>query len=652
MSEDPKIHFTIGPVQGFVAQARRTRDLWSGSFLLSYLAGCAIDCILDEMRGNGHVLVPDTSKDPILERIKLVRLKGEDITGEGPMIGSLPNRFEATAPDPEGAAAAASIAVKGAWKKIANAVYKKYVEEIVTSGLDTKAIWDRQVDSFWEVSWTVSPNIDSMNYRKNWRSHMPPAEGGDHCTIMGDLQEISGFVRSRQKDRLKQEDRLKQDAFWKLLRSRTGGMDLREGERLCSIALIKRMFPDVSKESIGWKVDAENWPSTAYVAAIPWLELAEKSSTDLCSEYARMVLAAAPGSKRRGISDKMGLSGNVKTISFLNLDGNFYFRGAIDSCDRTPLEGTPRDGDCKEEHLKVRQARDGLKGKLNELIDKTGTSPSSFYGMLIMDGDNMGTLIREKGGSVSGALGKFTESVHRIVKENNGITIYAGGDDVLAMIPAEKAIGCSLKLSDSYMVSFRDIPDPRATISAGLVFSQYRVPLSVVLHEAHYLLDDVAKDQNGRGSLAVSVLKPGGKHCQWTTTWDCLKVSDGKILREDLIPALKGDRQFSSRFFYSIREILTALSGDLSEKPGSYVHLADGMEPVGLLAAKYMMSMERTENPVSRKDAEDRMKALLRLCYRSRRDKDGKAMLPEENCLSTDGAMLLKFLSQSGEEVE
>ncbi|MDQ3773077.1 MAG: hypothetical protein M3461_01130 [Pseudomonadota bacterium] len=31
------LHFTLGPVQGFVAQARRTRDLWGGSFLLSWL---------------------------------------------------------------------------------------------------------------------------------------------------------------------------------------------------------------------------------------------------------------------------------------------------------------------------------------------------------------------------------------------------------------------------------------------------------------------------------------------------------------------------------------------------------------------------------------------------------------------------------------
>ena len=642
MSEDTKIHFTIGPVQGFVAQARRTRDLWSGSFLLSYLAGCAIDCILDEKRGNGHVLVPDTSKDPILERIKLARTKGQDITEEGPMIGSLPNRFEAYAPDPSGAAEAAAAAVVDAWKKIGNAVYSKYVKDVAEDEISTKDRWDRQVNSFWEISWTVSPNIDFMNYRKNWRSHLPPVEGGDHCTIMGDWQEISGFIRSKEKGRLKQ------DEFWKQLRLKTGGMDIREGERLCSIALIKRMFPRVSKEAIGWKVKAENWPSTAYVAAIPWLKLASEKAPELCKEYARDVKNAADDVTRTGISEKVGISSNDLTAGFLNLDGNFYFTSAIDNCDRTPLRGTPTYGDCEGETPEVRQARDKLKSKLRLLVSEAGSPPSSFYGMLIMDGDNMGTLIREKGAPISGSLGKFTESVHKIVEKHNGIEIYAGGDDVLAMLPVEKAIGCSLGLSDCYRTSFKDISDPRATISAGLVLAQYRVPLSAVLHEAHDLLDDVAKDQNGRGSLAVSVLKPSGKHCQWTATWDCLKISEGRNLPDDLVPALKGDRQFSTRFFYNIREIFTALSRDLNEKPGSYVDLAEGMEPIGFLAAEYMKSREWT---VTRTEAKERMKSLLRLCYRSRRDRNGQAMKPEKNCLSTDGVMLLKFLSQSGEEV-
>ena len=636
MSDTPKIHFTIGPVQDFVAQARRTRDLWSGSFLLSYLAGCAIKCIQDK---GGEIEIPDVREDRLLDWIKKPRDKKDN-----PIIGSLPNRFEASAPNPAIAAGDAAIAVSSAWRKIGNVVFDKYVKEVAGHGVGTKEIWDRQIESFWEISWTIDSDIDSINDRKYWRSHIPPIEGGDHCTIMGDWQEISGFVRSKSR-----EVREKQDLFWTELRKGTGGMDLREGERLCSISLIKRMFPRASEKAIGWPVRAENWPSTAYVAAIPWLKLAAEKAPILCERYARDVLTEASDVSRPGISEKVGISSNSLTAGFLNLDGNFYFTNAIDNCDSTPLNSTPFNEDCKNEDQETQQVRYRLKSTLIDLVREVGSSPSSFYGMLIMDGDNMGSLIKEKGASVSSALANFTGYVQKIVKDHNGVTIYAGGDDVLAMLPVEKAIECSLMLSNCYRESFKSISDPRATISAGLIFTHYRVPLSAALHEAHYILDDVAKDQNGRGSVAISVLKPSGKYCQWTATWDNILVSEGRDLFNDLLPSLRGDRQFSTSFFYSIREVLTALSGDLSERPGSYVQLTDGMDPVGLLAAQYRMSRERT---VSKEDAEMQMRRLLKICSRSCRDRRGEAMSPDERCLTTDGVMLLKFLSQVGQEMD
>ena len=45
MADRQYFHFTLGPVQGFVAQARRTRDFWAGSFLLSWLSGVAMAAV-------------------------------------------------------------------------------------------------------------------------------------------------------------------------------------------------------------------------------------------------------------------------------------------------------------------------------------------------------------------------------------------------------------------------------------------------------------------------------------------------------------------------------------------------------------------------------------------------------------------------------
>ena len=53
-----RLMVSIGPVQGFVAQARRTRDLWAGSFLLSWLTGKAMAAVT---AAGGRILVPAPS---------------------------------------------------------------------------------------------------------------------------------------------------------------------------------------------------------------------------------------------------------------------------------------------------------------------------------------------------------------------------------------------------------------------------------------------------------------------------------------------------------------------------------------------------------------------------------------------------------------
>lgn len=51
---DQYFHITLGPVQGFVSQARRTRDFWAGSFLLSWLAAVAIKSSRKRVRYFAH----------------------------------------------------------------------------------------------------------------------------------------------------------------------------------------------------------------------------------------------------------------------------------------------------------------------------------------------------------------------------------------------------------------------------------------------------------------------------------------------------------------------------------------------------------------------------------------------------------------------
>jgi hypothetical protein len=48
-------HFSLGPVQEFVGKARRLRDYWTGSYLLSYLTEQAMD---EVCKNGGHIVFP------------------------------------------------------------------------------------------------------------------------------------------------------------------------------------------------------------------------------------------------------------------------------------------------------------------------------------------------------------------------------------------------------------------------------------------------------------------------------------------------------------------------------------------------------------------------------------------------------------------
>lgn len=58
--------FQIGPVQEFIAQARSTRDLWSGSYLLSWLMAHAIKALTDRI-GPDAVLYPFLRAQPLFD---------------------------------------------------------------------------------------------------------------------------------------------------------------------------------------------------------------------------------------------------------------------------------------------------------------------------------------------------------------------------------------------------------------------------------------------------------------------------------------------------------------------------------------------------------------------------------------------------------
>ena len=627
-------HFTLGPVQGFVAQARRTRDFWAGSFLLSWLSAVAMQAVKKQ---HGEIIFPEVSDD----YLNWLENKG---TGKKPQQGCIPNRFKgglAKVPStfkPE----LVTASVQQAWHALADLVWQEDLGDCATA---TREIWERQVSTFWEISWALSDNVAESNLldrRKNWRTYLPPQETGVKCMMMDGWQELSGITTPNAKG-------LK--LFWdNLRRTNQHGMttDLRDREYLCAIAFIKRRFAHYFKDLAvsmpddwtlhGWEVSAAV-PSVAYMAAAPWLA---------------QVLRFAPEAKLQAFHDvAIQLTesyGEYNTYldcidSALNqrqdtrllwktksLDGNVFFESALDNkniYDNQPLAQTVK--------AKLKDLRKSVSDYKLEPV-------STFYAVLMMDGDSLGSHMSDTGKqkAISQGLKTFTNGVPAIVEEHSGFLIYAGGDDVLALLPLEWALNCAKALRDHYLKCFAAREDINTTLSGAIEYAHIRMPLGKILSDAHQLLDDIAKTKTGRDAIAVRVWKPGGQHLEWAMPWE-KAIDRGEVVIDRLARDFQKDQQdtpFSNKFFFNVEERFAVLNDGI-----------DTETMIDLIAADYLCSGVNRVDSHRKSLAEARLciQSLLSQCFEEQRKLDNdKATFSKTGRLNPKALQLVRFLAQKG----
>jgi CRISPR-associated protein Cmr2 len=627
-------HFTLGPVQGFVSQARRTRDFWAGSFLLSWLAGVAMHAV---KRQGGTIRFPAPD-----EKFMAAILDG----GTGPHQGGIPNRFVAEV-KPGFSAGQVVEDVRAAWRALAETVYAADLK--LAENTTTRGIWDRQIGGFWEVSWAIGDSPEEsglLDRRKNWRSHLPPEEPGMKCMMMDGWQELSGE---------KGPATGPTDKFWQRVRSAgSKGMktDLRADEHLCAVAFVKRRFARYFRDLMaslpsglaikGWSLPL-GVPSVAYMAAAPWLAKALRKAND--ADLRRFHDAAY---ELTGGYGEMG--SNIACVTEADapkrwkaLDGNVFFENILDNA---------------RIHEDQAQARE-VKGLLRRVRDGAGLGPvSPFYALLLMDGDSLGANMSDpaKQDAITQSLAAFTDKAPEIVRGHDGFLIYAGGDDVLALVTLERALSCAAALRGLYMKCFAG-KDIATSLSGAIEYAHIKMPLGKVLHDAHDLLDSVAKDGRGRDAIAVRVWKPGGKAVEWAMPWE-VALQDGRLAIEQLVRKFRGDDpnmkaaagsdesgQFASRFFYRIRELFDVLNPAPGESP-----LLGKTQRELLITAEYLSS-----GSAATKDSEEARRIihpLLEQCepvVRDLREPDKKKWRRRDR-LEADGALLVRFLAHKGIE--
>ncbi|MGR8935045.1 MAG: type III-B CRISPR-associated protein Cas10/Cmr2 [Gammaproteobacteria bacterium] len=641
MTDKPSklLHFNFTPVQSFVAQARRTRDLWAGSYLLSWLAGHAMSAIIED---GGEILMPSVEGDALMAAIK----KPEAAPQLAKSLGTLPNRFTACIPDDRDPNVYVLV-IQAKWQQVADVVYNR-----INTGKTPvdKDFWDRQIKHHWEFAWVIGDDSSLLDTRKNLRVLKPIQESGEKCTVCGERQELS---ESGESPPFK-PNRKRSRHWWSALQE--SDLDLRENERLCAVCLTKRLFPLVAEVAISWPVE-RYYPSTAYLAAIDWLDKVvdaakQPKSAKATQIAANELVAVAKGLRVYNAECNTKIKSLIENIrdsgideNLIKLDGDVFYLSGI-AADQLQKRGSNARLSTEEKQ----QLSKALK-KLHDAVDSEATP---FYALLLMDGDGMGKLLAGRSAderkAISKALAGFTGQVPDIVYQHNGKLVYAGGDDVFALLPASTAINCAAQCRNAYRqaFTFTDLTDEiktAATISAAVQFAHQNIALNVVVQDAHRLLDGVAKDRTGRDALACRVWKPGGAVLTWSQPWISEQQTDfAELLQavaDDFHPQKNQDDRFSSKFLHKLR--------DLFELVESGEHI-NAKQIEDLLVAEYLANREHNwldnDKEQQRRQAQERVARLLALCRQQTRLSENGQISYRTGCYQADAALLVRFLVQ------
>jgi len=504
---------TLGPVQEFIAQARRTRDLWYGSHVLSELGRAAARALVN---GGAELIFPalqleDSELEPCLSPLRL--------TGKPPT--NIPNKILARVPsgtDPAALAASVRDEVMGFWREdVAGAVKAKSVG-LLASDIDD--IWKEQIDTFVEFAASWAPLDDYVQARRQ----LEEAIGSRKY-----LRDFKAWVSQRGNAPKSSLDGARETVLLpagKRDPAAVARYRIADREQLDAVGLVKRAGGEP-----GQFVPVVN------VALASWLELAAR-------EAPAELDAIKTACQAVGISPVMRPD--------LPCAQPFPFDASV----MLPSRWKP----VFEEQGLNEDAESWGRQHVLPILNKL-SEPYPYVACLVADGDRMGRAIDHLDSDVahrgfSAGLSEFATEARKVVEqEHRGALVYAGGDDVLAFLPLPEALACAdaLRLCFGKVVSMAASGLPSTelpTLSVGLGVGHVMEGMGDLLALGRRAEREAKRDRN---ALAVLVDKRSGGQRSWRSSWDSDPVArlmaDSDILAERL----------SSRKVYEISRTLRRL---------------------------------------------------------------------------------------------
>ncbi len=730
----------IGPVQEFIAQARTTRDLWSGSYLISWLIAHGLKAITDRV-GPDCVLFPSLWGQPLFDFLHKESLYDplnmwEELrhADEHVLTPNLPNRFLAVVPawQGESLAIAAQNAMGEELQRIGDVCAEwLHVEE------RARPRWNQQLHQFLSVYWQVwnwecdvskaikghkaleqvyqaatqgipPGDLDPRNYRHQsrregsmWKSQVsdtPLVIDNPGFAWAAHYAQVDKLLAARRNTRdfeaWAPEDRNRTGAVkdmlsgkeeaigsedWQKGLSCLKGHYFRENERLGAMNLIKRIWHVAYLQKRKKLKRAPRFDSLPAVAAATYALKTVESFRGDAKRWALFVAFQKAATAAQNAFGAEISNEHDETTWRENTDASVFH---VVEWDRAI-----RDAKTDDDRKILTAARDALK--------KLGGCPNRYVAVLAMDGDAMGEWVSgEKSPlwkeQLAAETAKYFRDTHQrladllntprhvspsyhlqlsealghfalylagpIVECFEGQLIYAGGDDVLAIVPAARALWCAralrmafrgdphlhtvfggaLDIGDQrgFVGLTRDVekrkrlrrfvpightllvPGMRADISAGIAIGHMHAPLQNLVEAARAAEKHAKKEYRdkkaGIGAFAIVVFKRSGETVQWGAKWDSQAIE----LAGQFEQLSAGEKPpLSALFPYALVRCLRPYALDDSFR----ITRQNGFDPFDVFPAEFAHCVRQHGQNVP-KTFEERAEAYLNQCENRRLD--------------------------------
>lgn len=607
------LKFQLGPVQEFIAAARSIRDLWSGSYLLSWLMAAGLK-VLSQQIGPDAVIFPSLSGQPLFDLHWRKELWSRVAIGNrGPVWDSLgwkdrdlltpnlPNVFLAVAPASQAASLGQVVAraIQDEWQAIAGAVWKACeaagltADEGAFTSVARKTRFDTQVKRFLTLSWQATPwpgtLEEALKLADGFPEDTPLQQTRARVQAVVEMAEKQTPMDHRDRRFYTDDTKTRLNNVglgWAVILARNGweldavrqtrafdaahdgGWDVGTFSNKDSLTGREEAVAGGREWVRRAEAAAGYWPSlfkkedwlgaptlikrlwhAAYLAKDPWR--LKTSSRDFPMPDTRSIARHDPFGRDDDVENEAGMEqdSSEKYFAVLALDGDEI--GKWVSGKKTPpfksqLAGYTDSGGhpCGASEYFTRDSDPDNRGPLRERFARLLDSPRP-----LSPGYHL---------QFSQALANFALQCARpIVEAFDGRLIYAGGDDVLALLPAETALTCARALRRAFQGTTVEhpargrlflspapgflhgegsddhgrgrpipllVPGPTADCSVGIAIAHFKAPLQDVVRAAQQAEKRAKREPAsgglGRSAVAVTLMKRSGEIIQWGAQWN------------------------------------------------------------------------------------------------------------------------------------